>query len=77
MTKKITVNTPKKKITINDETRVVTVVTPGAQGAMAADFQLDDTNKVDGSILRYSTSIGKYVADSTITPSTLTDGGNF
>ena len=36
-----------------------------------------DTNKVDGSILRYSESISKYVADSTVTPLTLTDGGNF
>ena len=77
MTKKITVNAPSKKITVNSTTKVVTVVTPGAQGAIAADFELEDTNKVDGSILRYSTSIGKYVADSTITPLTLTDGGNF
>jgi len=77
MTKKITVNAPAKKITVNSTTKVITVVSPGAQGARSQDFELDDTNKVDGSILRYSESIGKYIADSTVTPSTLTDGGNF
>lgn len=74
MTKKITVNAPKKKITVNAETKVVTVVSPGAQGA---SFDLDETNRVDGSIIRYSESSGKYIADSTVTPTELTDGGNF
>ena len=74
MTKKITVNAPKKKITVNSTTKVVTVVTQGAQGA---SFAFDETNRVDGSIIRYSESSGKYIADSAVTPTELTDGGNF
>tara|TARA_R100000988_G_C3904913_1_gene119245 strand:+ start:320 stop:547 length:228 start_codon:yes stop_codon:yes gene_type:complete len=75
MNKKITVTAPSKKISVNSQTKVVSVITPGPQGAKG--LELDESNRVDGSIVRFSTSAGKYIADSTVTPSELTDGGNF
>lgn len=76
MTKKITVNAPSKKITVNSTTKVVTVVAPGAQGA-GFPFELDDSNKVDNSIMYYQQSSGKVILDNIVTTSTLVDGGNF
>ena len=76
MTKKITVNAPSKKITVNSTTKVVTVVTQGAQGA-GFPFELDDSNKVDNSIMYYQQSSGKVILDNNVTTSTLVDGGNF
>ena len=75
MSKKITVTAPSKKISVNSQTKVVSVITPGPQGAKG--LELDETNRVDGSIVRFRSSDQKYVADSTVTPSELTDGGNF
>tara|TARA_R100000329_G_scaffold72197_1_gene62861 strand:+ start:9 stop:236 length:228 start_codon:yes stop_codon:yes gene_type:complete len=75
MTTKISVTTKKNKIEVNGETKVVSVVTQGAQGAKGLD--LIDTNRVDGSIIRYKASVNSYVADADVTPLKLTDGGNF
>ena len=75
MSTKITVTSPEKKITVNSKTKVVSVITPGPQGAKG--LELDESNRVDGSIVRFSSSAGKYIADSTVTPLELTDGGNF
>ena len=75
MNKKITVTSPEKKITVNSQTKVVTVAIPGPQGAKGLD--LIDTNRVDGSIVRYKASVDSYVADADVTPLELTDGGNF
>ena len=75
MTTKISVTTKKNKIEVNGKTKVVSVVTQGAQGAKGLD--LIDTNRVDGSIIRYKASVNSYVADADVTPLKLTDGGNF
>tara|TARA_B100001057_G_C22469918_1_gene802205 strand:- start:178 stop:405 length:228 start_codon:yes stop_codon:yes gene_type:complete len=75
MSKKITVTAPSKKISVNSQTKVVSVITPGPQGAKG--LELIDTNRVDGSIIRYKASADSYVADADVTPLTLTDGGNF
>ena len=75
MTTKISVNTVKNKIEVNGETKVVSVITQGSQGAKG--LELDETNRVDGSIVRFRSSDQKYVADSTVTPLALTDGGNY
>ena len=75
MSTKISVATTKNTVTVNGETKVVSVVTAGAQGAKG--LELDESNRVDGSIIRFSSSANKYIADSTVTPSELTDGGNF
>ena len=75
MSTKISIATTKNTVTVNGETKVVSVVTADAQGAKG--LELDETNRVDGSIVRFSSSAGKYIADSTVTPLALTDGGNF
>ena len=75
MTLNINVNTTKNKITVNGETKVVSVVTKGPQGAKG--LELDDTNRVDGSLIKFSSSANKYIADTTTTDLELTDGGNF
>lgn len=65
-----------KKITRNSTTKVVTIVRQGAQGANASQT-FEESNRVDGSIPVFSASLGRYVANATVTPTTLTDGGNF
>ena len=75
MTDKITIKQDVKKITVNSDTKVVTVRVPGEQGAKG--LELEDTNKVDGSLIKYSLSAQKYIADTTTTDLELTDGGNF
>ena len=82
---KVEVTTIKNKIHVNETkvningsstvSKVVSVVTQGAQGAKGLD--LIDNNKVDGSIVRYKASVDSYVADADVTPTELTDGGNF
>lgn len=75
MSTKISVTTTKNTVTVNGETKTVSVVTAGAQGAKG--IILDESNRVDGSIIRFSSSAQSYIADSTVTPTELTDGGNF
>ena len=65
-----------KKITRNSDTKVVTIVRQGAQGANASQT-FEETGRVDRSIPVFSASLGRYVANATVTPTTLTDGGNF
>lgn len=82
---KIEVTTVKNKIHVNETkvningssttSKVVSVVTQGSQGA--AGLELIDTNRVDGSIIRFDASAQKYRADADVTPLKLTDGGNF
>ena len=75
MTKKIEVTELTKQITVNAETKVVSIVTPGPAGAKG--IELDDTNRVDGSVPVFRQSLQKYVADQTTATTELTDGGNF
>ena len=75
MSKKIEVTELTKQITVNAETKVVSIVTPGPAGAKG--IELDDTNRVDGSVPVYRQSLQKYVAYQTTATTELTDGGNF
>ena len=72
----INITTTKNTVTVNGETRVVTVATQGPQGAIP-DFTLDSTDKVDGSVIYYDSSSAKFKADATTTKLTLVNGGNF
>ena len=40
-------------------------------------IELDETAKVDGSVVYYDSSSAKFKADATTTKLTLVDGGNF
>ena len=76
----VNITTQKNTVTVNGETSVVTVVSQGPQGATGSagsGFDLDSTNKVDGSVVYYDSSSAKFKADSTTTKLTIVDGGSF
>jgi hypothetical protein len=71
----VNITTTKNTVTVNGETSVVTVATAGPAGPKGLD--LDETAKVDGSVVYYDQSSAKFKADATTTKLTLVDGGNF
>ena len=71
----VNVTTTKNTVTVNEgDTTVVTVATQGPQGAR---FELEDTNKADGSVIYYDSSSATFKADATTTKLTIVNGGNF
>ena len=64
-------------VTVSQVSDVTTVevTTTGPQGPKGID--LDETSKVDGSVVYYDSSSAKFKADATTTKLTLVDGGNF
>ena len=75
MSTKVSIATTKNTVTVNGETKVVSVVTAGAQGAKG--IELDETGRIDRSLVYYDQSAQSYKSDATVTTSELTDGGNF
>tara|TARA_R100000231_G_scaffold63600_2_gene51589 strand:- start:535 stop:780 length:246 start_codon:yes stop_codon:yes gene_type:complete len=78
----INITQNKNTVTINGETRVVTVKTQGPQGIQgiqgpSGGLTVDETNKVDGSVVYYDSSSATFKADATTTKLTLVNGGNF
>ena len=75
----INITQNKNTVTVNGETRVVTVKVAGPQGPQGEDFDilLDHTDKQDNSVMYYNASSGKLKLDSTTTKLTLVNGGNF
>ena len=71
----INITQNKNTVTVNGETRVVTVKVAGPQGPKGLD--LDELSKVDGSVVYYDASSAKFKADATTTKLTLVNGGNF
>lgn len=65
-------------VTTSGVTNTVQVATQGPQGPQGtAGISLSDSSKVDKSIIYYDAGTSSYIADSTWTTDTLTDGGNF
>tara|TARA_R100000231_G_scaffold599_2_gene1094 strand:+ start:268 stop:504 length:237 start_codon:yes stop_codon:yes gene_type:complete len=75
----VNITTTKNTVTVNGDTNVVTVTTQGPQGPAfaATGTSLDDSNKVNDSIVYFDSSSGTFKADATTTKLTLVDGGNF
>ena len=73
----INVTQNKNTVTVNGETRVVTVKVAGPQGPAAQGFAFDGSNKINDSIVYYDSSSDTFKADSTTTKLTLVNGGNF
>ena len=75
----VNITTTKNTVTVNGDTNVVTVATQGPQGPAfaATGASLDDSNKVNDSIVYFDSSSGTFKADATTTKLTLLDGGNF
>ncbi len=72
----INITQNKNTVTVNGETRVVTVKTAGPQGA-GFDLSLNHDSKVDNSIMYYQASSGKLILDDNVTKLKLVNGGNF
>ena len=72
----VNITTTKNTVTVNEgDTTVVSVTTVGPQGPKG--LELDETAKVNGSVIYYDQSSAKFKADATTTKLTLVDGGNF
>jgi len=59
------------------QTSTVTATTAGPQGPAGFDVIINETAKVDKSVVYYDATAGIFKADSIWTVPTLTDGGNF
>tara|TARA_R100001163_G_C4936824_1_gene110361 strand:+ start:349 stop:573 length:225 start_codon:yes stop_codon:yes gene_type:complete len=66
-------------VTQVSDTTTVEITTQGPQGPSFASSgtTMTDTNKVDGSLVRFSSSDGTFIADSSVTVLNIVDGGNF
>lgn len=76
----VNVTAPITKITVDGSTSVVTATTAGPQGPpgpAGSEFILDQTAKVDKSIVYYDSASGEFKADATWTIETVVLGGNF
>ena len=74
----INVTQNKNTVTVNGETRVVTVKSQGPQGPSFASSgtTLNDSARVDGSVVHFDQASGTFIADTT-TKLSLVNGGNF
>ena len=61
----------------NPVTTTVTATTAGPQGPAGSSFSLDQTAKVDKSVIYYDSASGEFKADDTWTISTIVKGGDF
>ena len=59
------------------ETNTISIITTGPQGPEVDDFTFNGDDRVDGSVVYFNATTGRYQADSTQTKLTLVDGGNF
>ena len=76
----VNITTSKNTVTIDeDNSSVVTVTTVGPQGASFASSttSLNDSGRVNKSVVYYDSAAGEYKADALQTVLTLVDGGNF
>ena len=76
----VNITTTKNTVTVNEgDTTVVTVVTrgPAGQTFSLSGLTLDDSAKVDDSVVYFDSSSGTFKADATTTKLTLVDGGNY
>ena len=76
----VNITTTKNTVTVNEgDTTVVTVATQGPQGPTfsSSGTTLDDSAKVNDSVVYFESTSGTFKADATTTKLTLVDGGNF
>ena len=75
----VNITTTKNTVTVNGGSSVVEVATQGAQGPAFATTgtSLNDSDKVNNSVVYFSQSDGTFKADATRTVENLVDGGNF
>ena len=74
----VNVTTQKNTVTVSSsgDVTTVTATTAGPQGP-PGDFDLNQSSKVDKSVIYYDQSADTFKADAVYTADTLTDGGSF
>ena len=76
----VNITTTKNTVTVNEgDSTVVTVATQGPQGPSfsTSGTQLNDSAKVNNSVVFFHQASGTFKADQTRTVENLVDGGNF
>jgi len=75
----VNITTKRNTVTVNGDTNVVTVSTLGPQGPQfsVSNTNLNDTNRVNNSVVYFDSTSGTFKADQTRTVENLVDGGNF
>ena len=76
----VNITTNKNTVTVDESnSSVITVATQGPQGPSfsSSGTTLNDSGKVNKSVVYFDSAAGTYKADSTWTTSSLVDGGNF
>ena len=76
----VNVTTTKNTVTVNEgDSTVVTVATQGPQGPSfsTSGTQLNDSAKVNNSVVFFHQASGTFKADATRTVENLVDGGNY
>jgi copper chaperone CopZ len=74
----VTVNTESRNVVVQEtQASVVEVVTEGPSGNTPSGMHVDDSGKVDKSIIYYDSSSDSFLANNTWTVETLVLGGNF
>ena len=76
----VNITTTKNTVTVNEgDSTVVTVATQGPQGPSFATTgtTLDDSAKVNNSVVFFHQASGTFKADATRTVENLVDGGNY
>ena len=76
----VNITSTKNTVTVNEgDTTVVNVATQGPSGPAftTSGATLDDLNKVNNSVVYFSSASGTFKADATRTVENLVDGGNF
>ena len=76
----VNITTTKNTVTVNEvDSTVVTVATQGPQGPSfsTSGTQLNDSAKVNNSVVFFHEASGTFKADATRTVENLVDGGNY
>ena len=75
----VNVSSTRNTVTVNGDTSVVTVTTQGPQGPAfaATGTSLNDSNKVNNSVVYFDSTSGTFKADQTRTVENLVAGGTF
>ena len=75
----VNITTERNTVTVNGDTNVVTVATQGPQGPQfsTTGTNLNDSNKVNNSVVYFDSTSCTFKADQTRTVENLVDGGNF
>ena len=76
----VNITTTKNTVEVTEQpTTTVTIATQGAQGESfsVTGSSMDDTNKVNNSVVYFDSTSATFKADNTRTVENLVDGGNF